>query len=165
MISEEENNFQNFRAAVIGVGNDFRGDDAVGLLCARKLKKCINKDEAEVIELAGDLSQLLEIFPKWDAVIIIDAIQSEAKPGTIFRISVKETLNTGEYFNFSSHTMDLLKLIQLFKIINKSEKPVIVYGVSGKNFSFSTLISPDVYAAIELICERIKNELRSLANV
>jgi hydrogenase maturation protease len=162
-IRKQKNDLRNPRIAIIGVGNDFRGDDAAGLLCARKLKKCLNQNEAEVVELSGDISELLEAIPKWDAVIIVDAVQSIATPGTILRIDLVEASKSASHFNSSTHTLDLLKLLELLKNIDKLDTQVIVYGIVGSNFSFSTTVSADVNAATECICEHIRWELCRLA--
>ncbi|MGB9591140.1 MAG: hydrogenase maturation protease [Candidatus Kryptoniota bacterium] len=161
-LGEQGGNFRNLRIAIIGVGNEFRGDDAAGLLCVRNLKKCVHQNEAEIIELSADISTLLEIIPKWDAVIIIDAVQSIAAPGTILRIDPAKAIKTGVYFSSSTHSIDLFELIKLSKITNKPEVRVVVYGIVGKNFSYSTIVSPVVKVATERICDRIKWELRKL---
>jgi hydrogenase maturation protease len=49
---------------VIGIGNIFRGDDAVGLVAARRLRELPLK-EVQVLELDGDLTNIAE---SWQGV-------------------------------------------------------------------------------------------------
>src|SRR5262249_46565971 len=69
---------------IIGIGNEYRGDDAVGLIVARRLKVRL-ADSAIVIEQSGDGAALMEAWRDAETVIIIDAMMSGAAPGTIHR--------------------------------------------------------------------------------
>ena len=64
---------------MIGVGNAGRGDDAAGLLVARRLGG---------IELEGDPSALLDLFDGVDEAVVIDGVRSGAEPGTVHRFDV-----------------------------------------------------------------------------
>ena len=73
------------RIALIGVGTELRGDDAVGLEIARQLSGQISNPNCQII-VAGPApenftSALRQHQPK--LVLIIDAAQMEAPPGTI----------------------------------------------------------------------------------
>ena len=46
---------------VIGIGNDFRGDDAAGLMVARRLRGTPLHD-VEIVESAGDAAALMELW-------------------------------------------------------------------------------------------------------
>jgi hydrogenase 3 maturation protease len=70
---------------IIGVGTELRGDDAVGVEIARRLRRRISNPNCQVIE-AGPApenftSTLRQRRPK--LVLIIDAAQMEAPPGTV----------------------------------------------------------------------------------
>ena len=67
------------RPLVIGVGNAARGDDAAGLLAARRLGG---------IELEGDPTALLDLFDGIDEAAVVDAVRSGAAPGTVHRFDV-----------------------------------------------------------------------------
>lgn len=73
------------RIAIIGVGTELRGDDAVGVEIARRLRRRISNPNWQVIE-AGPApenftSALRQHQPK--LILIIDAAQMESPPGTI----------------------------------------------------------------------------------
>jgi len=74
----------NPRLKVIGVGNEWRGDDAVGLLVARRLKEDQLPQE-EVAECRGTLTAVREAWKDAAGVIVVDAVVSGGLPGTIYR--------------------------------------------------------------------------------
>ena len=57
---------------VIGLGNEFRHDDAAGLIAARRLRDAGVAAE----EYDGDLMMVMDRWKGSDAVILIDAVSS-----------------------------------------------------------------------------------------
>ena len=47
---------------VIGIGNQYRGDDALGILLARRINS-LNLPQVRVIEQAGEGAALIEMSP------------------------------------------------------------------------------------------------------
>jgi hydrogenase maturation protease len=75
------------RILVIGIGNDFRCDDKIGLETVRLLKQK-NIPGIEIIEESGEGTALMERWKDAEYVFLIDAVSSDAQPGTIHRINV-----------------------------------------------------------------------------
>lgn len=71
------------RAAVIGLGNRDRGDDAAGLVVADDL--ALYELEVDVLAWERPEVDLLDVLPQYDHVVIVDAARSGAPPGTIHR--------------------------------------------------------------------------------
>ena len=65
------------RLLVIGVGNPYRNDDAVGLVVARRIRD-LNLQGVTVIEANGEGASLMEAWQGADSVILIDAGQRAA---------------------------------------------------------------------------------------
>ncbi len=86
---------------VIGIGNDYRGDDRAGLEVVRTLRA---KKSAHVrlMESDGDCTTLLEAWKHVDMVILVDAASSGATPGTIYRVDIR-TQALPEGCTLSSH--------------------------------------------------------------
>ena len=82
------------KIAVIGIGQSLRGDDAAGLNAIRQWQKKY-PETASRPEVRVDASELpglalIDLLDDTDAAVIVDAVQSSAKPGTIHRISPDE---------------------------------------------------------------------------
>ena len=76
----------NPRLKVIGVGNEWRGDDAVGLLVARRLK-ADQPPEVSIAECRGTVTAVREAWNAAAGVIVVDAVVSGGRPGAIYRFN------------------------------------------------------------------------------
>ena len=75
---------------VLGLGNEFAGDDAVGVLAARALEGQL-EGVADVAETAASGLALLEDFDGYDRAIVIDAILTgRYPPGSIIELSLAD---------------------------------------------------------------------------
>ena len=72
------------RVRVIGIGNPLRGDDAVGLLVARRVRELAGP-EVEVMELEGEPSRLIDAWQGARLVVVVDAVKSGAAEGAVMR--------------------------------------------------------------------------------
>ena len=86
---------------IIGLGNDYRGDDAVGRVLARKLQ-AIAGDNVRVLEESGEGAALMESWKSGDFVILIDAVHSGGAAGTVHRFDVATEPVPGDFFLFDA---------------------------------------------------------------
>lgn len=145
---------------VVGIGNIFRGDDSVGLLVLRQLEKRVPAG-VKTIELAGDQSYLLDIMRSTNAMIIVDAVQSSAPAGTIFRIDATGQPVPSEFVAFSTHAVDSTSAIELARALGLLPDKVLIYGIVGKDFSYTTDLTAEVSEAIEVAQAKILNDVRN----
>jgi len=97
--------------AIVGIGNEFNGDDAAGVMVARKLnarEDCTDASHVLVIE-AGQApenitAELRRFMPQ--VVLLIDAAQVDAAPGEIVCIPWETTSG----MSASSHSLPLSML-------------------------------------------------------
>lgn len=135
------------RVLVIGVGNDFRGDDAAGLVVARRLQGR-DVDDIAVVEASGEGASLIEAWDGTDAVILIDAVRSGSAPGTIHRLSGRELTQDAHIFHQSTHTISIPDAIELAAATKRLPRRLIVVGIEGKRFQAGVGLSPEVEAAL-----------------
>src|SRR5713226_4196460 len=119
---------------VIGIGNEYRSDDGVGLVVARELR-AKNLPDMLIIECNGDGAALIEAWEAASTVILIDAASSGAKPGTIYRFDASaQSIPIGFSF-LSTHAFGVAEAIGLAQALQQLPPCLIVYAVEGKNFS------------------------------
>lgn len=143
---------------VIGVGNAYRGDDAVGLIVAQHLKKQI-LDHVNILEESTDGSVLMELWKNYDAVIIIDAVCSGAKPGTLHRFNAHTQPIPSKYFHYSTHAFGVAEAIELARSLNQLPSYLSVYGIEGKCFEVGTGLSTEVNKAMHEVITRIQQDI------
>jgi hydrogenase maturation protease len=127
---------------VIGVGNAACGDDAAGLLAARRLGG---------VELEGDPSALLDLFDGVDEAVVIDAVRSGAAPGTVHRLDVGAAPVTAMPRGASTHLLGLAEALELARVLGRLPRRATVYGIEGTRFAVGDTVSPAVTAAIDRV--------------
>lgn len=145
---------------LVGVGNEIRGDDAVGLVVTRLLKE--NEElarHAAMVEETGDGARLIELWKASELTILVDAVRSGSEPGHICKFEVdKSPLPLGT-FQRSTHGFSIPEAIELARTMNELPKALVVYGVEGKEFGQKLGMSPEVERAAHELVELITLEI------
>ena len=145
-------------ALIIGLGNSLRGDDAAGLMAARRLAPRLPRD-VRVLELPGGGTDLLECWRDADFVVVVDAVQSGSAPGTVHRWDAhRENLPPG-FPATSSHVLGLAETLSLARTLGRMPRGLIVFGIEGKTFELGDGLSPQVAVAVEEAADRIEDEI------
>jgi hydrogenase maturation protease len=147
-----------YRVLVIGIGNPYRRDDAVGLIVARALREK-NLDYVEILEMSGEGAALIEAWRGAERVIVIDAVCSGASPGTIFRFETHRQPIPTQFFRYSTHNFGLAEAIELARSLGQLPKELIVYGIGGKDFTVGDGLSPGVAQAASQVLKQILNDI------
>ncbi len=143
---------------VIGVGNLYRHDDAVGLLVARALR-AKNLDHVEILEMSGEGAALIEAWRDAERVIVVDAVCSGAPPGTIFCFEAHRDPIPTNLFRCSTHTFGVAEAIEVARTLGQLPKELIVYAIEGKDFSVGEGLSLEVHQATSKVVETLIEEL------
>ena len=136
---------------IIGFGNLDRGDDAAGLLVARRLQELAVKSEG-----CSDPVSLIESWADDDDVIIVDAVVTGARPGTIlFRAVDHDGLPCFEGRETSTHGLGLRQAIELARSLNRLPRRIRIYGIEGRLFEIGVPPSPEILAAVESLAQQL----------
>lgn len=146
------------RPLVIGLGNDDRGDDRSGLEVARALRRRL-PGSARVEECVSDGIALLELWRDSDRVVVVDAVRSGARPGTVHRLEPGEGFAPGFRTGTSTHGLSLGEAIALAKGLGCLPRHLVVYGIEGANFEVGNELTPSVAQGVKETTERIAFEL------
>jgi hydrogenase maturation protease len=152
----------NARILIIGVGNEYRSDDAVGLVVVRRLRQ-LSLGNITVIEESGEGTDLMESWKGADTVIIVDAASSGAKPGTIHRIDVRAQRIPRGLLRYSTHAFSVGEAVELARAMNRLPPRMVVYGVEGERFDEGTVLSRAVQASVGTVVELVLKQLRTAA--
>jgi len=143
---------------VIGVGNEFRGDDAVGLVVARTLADDFD-GAVRVLECEGEPVSLITAWEGCDRAIVVDATQSGAAPGTIRRIAAHAGPLPASLSGSSTHLLGIADAIELARALGRLPARTIVYGIEGASFAAGDELSESAAAAAERVAVAIRREL------
>ena len=145
---------------IIGIGNQFRCDDGIGLFIVEKLQK--RNVDADFLLLSGEGTELMQQWQNRTRVIVVDAVSSGEEAGHIFNFDAGSEEIPTNFFNYSSHAFGLAEAVALSRALKKLPEELYIVGVEGQQFSQGTALSDKVKDAVdpalELIMERLKHE-------
>jgi hydrogenase maturation protease len=149
---------------VIGVGNEFRHDDAAGLEVVRGLRARASAAPIALREQEGETLALLDQWDGADAVVLVDAIRSGAPPGTIHRVeTTSQPIPARLRSSTSTHAVGIGEAIELARALGRLPARVLVYGVEGLRFDAGRGLSEEVQAAIGPLSNAVLVEAREFA--
>lgn len=146
---------------VIGIGNEFGGDDAVGLVVARQLKQIVPR-HVTVLEHNGDGAALMELWKGADVVILIDAASSGARPGAAHCFDATAAPLPAKMFRHSSHAFGVPEAIEMSRALNQLPPRLIVLAIEGLNFAAGAALTPEVQRSIASVIERVLQEVKGM---
>lgn len=149
------------KTLVIGVGNEYRGDDAVGLIVARRIRDD-SSTRVSVREESGEGAALMEAWQGVESIILIDAVQAGGAPGTIYRFEAHVEPMPTRFFHYSTHAFSVAEAIELARKLNQLPARLIVYGIEGRNFEAGIGLSPEVEQAAQDVARRAGKELHRM---
>jgi hydrogenase 3 maturation protease len=151
------------RIAIVGVGNELRGDDAVGVHLVRALESCSELGSNLQLIDAGsapeNITGLLRRFHP-SLVMIFDAARMGEVPGTACWLEWEMVASTGP----TTHTLPLVVFADY--LILELNCKVILVGIQPGNIELGSQMSDEMYTSIEIISSglsRVLSEFNILA--
>lgn len=134
--------------AVVGIGHELRGDDAAGIMVARKLR-VVSRANWLVLD-AGPAPEnftgkLRDFAP--DLLLLVDAVQINEPPGTIRLLEI----NAIEPYSMTTHSLSPHLLIAHLQL--ELNCIVRVLGIQVEQVSIGSGLSPAVQASIKQIVQ------------
>jgi hydrogenase maturation protease len=150
------------KVLVIGIGNEFRNDDGLGVYVARRLRK-LNLPHIKAVEHSGEGAQLAELWKSKRYVIVIDATASGAEPGTIFRFDTAKQSIPTKFFHYSTHDFSVAESIEVSRVLSTLPERLVVYGIEGINYSQGDTLSPIAKKTAEYVLDLVIEEVAHIA--
>lgn len=144
---------------VIGVGNVVLSDDGLGVHAVRRLREL--HDFGDAVELVeGGTAGLLLLPHLADAlrVIVVDAIDAGAAPGTLFRL---EGEGRGEAFPAGStpHEVGLRDLLGAARLSGAWPERLVLHGAQPASTAVGTELTAPLAAVLDRLVRRLADEL------
>lgn len=139
------------RTLVVGIGQPFGGDDAVGLAVAEKLRTmgipaCTVPDGAALATaLAGA-----------ERAVIIDAVAGGGPAGTVLHLSGDELCERAGAAPVSSHGLSVPDAVALARALGGAAETHLIGVAIEPREGVSTTLGPEVAAAVEIAAARVR---------
>jgi hydrogenase maturation protease len=165
-IQRQEDENTRARVLILGIGNDFRGDDGFGLAVANRLQLPPYRKglgDAKIALGRGDASELLDYFDHTDCLIMIDAIYDPTQPtGRCCQLDMKQATSTPAQLRSSSHLVSITEAIELGRLYDRLPKHLYLVGVTADKFEPGAPLSAPIEAAISPTCDTISTLVKTL---
>lgn len=146
---------------IVGIGNILRGDDGVGIIIAKRLKKLLkDMQNIYVVICEAGFENITHILMhrKPKHLLIIDAVYVEnGEPGSIYVFTTDEL---SSYPSITTHHLPL-KLV-LDYLIHHLKMEVIIVGIQVKNIELGGRMSREVLNAGRYIINLFQDVIKQL---
>jgi hydrogenase maturation protease len=147
---------------VLGLGNAVMADDAFGVRAVAELQERYRFPPQVSVLDGGTLG--LDLLPRLEGVarlLIIDALEMDAAPGTTFRLQDEEVPRAFAS-KLSVHQMGLQDLLAVAELQDHVPDRLVVWGVQPESIEMGTSLTAKVESAVEPIVQNVLDELRAL---
>jgi hydrogenase maturation protease len=150
---------------VLGLGNLLLEDDGVGSAAVAELTDRYQTPDGVRVLDGGTLGlSLLPYLEDADAVILVDAIRSDAAPGSFVRLDGND-VGPAVATRLSPHQVGVADLLDGARWLDRYPKHVVLLGLVPASMELSISLSPDVRRALPALVDRIVEEARALGFV
>lgn len=153
MISSEKS------VLVLGIGNLVMCDDGVGVRAVQELQLRHRFPENVKVVDGGTLG--LDLLPMLEDVthlILVDAVETGEKPGTIIRL-IGEELPIALETKLSPHQMGLKDLLAVSELMGHVPREMVLIGVQPGSIEMGAEMTPEVDAKLDLMIANVLLEL------
>ena len=151
---------------IIGIGNPSAGDDSLGMIIARKLKK-LHSSGVDIVEAGMAPLDILHLLEGATSAILVDATMSGQGVGTITRLELPRDMHQLTHFSWSSssstHQFGLADSLILGMELRTLPQHLTLFGIELGQTTLGTTLSPQVSQAIDQVVSRISQECEELA--
>ncbi|MDJ0790645.1 MAG: hydrogenase maturation protease [Acidimicrobiia bacterium] len=134
---------------LIGIGNPDRGDDAAGWEVADRVSNW------EARRSHGGSFDLVDAWGTGDDVVIVDAMRSGRRPGTVVQFDAVDELPLGVFS--STHSFGPVALVELAKSMDKLPRSLTIVGIEADTFEMGAAMTPAVAEAVSVVAEELNH--------
>ncbi|MCK4232917.1 hydrogenase maturation protease [candidate division WOR-3 bacterium] len=145
----------------LGVGNPILSDDAVGIRVVEEIRSIVG-DVRGVGFVTGSIAglRILDVIQGYDDLVIVDAVEMDGEPGSLYKIELEELKNTIHLT--SLHSINLATAMKWGREMGlKIPENISIYGIQIKNLlEFSENMTQEVEGSVKRNArEIIKREM------
>ena len=145
---------------ILGIGNILLSDEGAGVKAVEELQNRYDCSDAVEIVDGGTVGfELLPYFENRSHILIIDAVKTGNKPGTIVRID-----DPPAFFQkkVSPHQIGLADVMGIAVITDNMPQHIALFGIEPKELSTGLELSPEVAGNLSQLVDMVVDELKAI---
>lgn len=143
---------------VLGLGNPIRKDEGFGIHVAHRLMKNAEFANVNVVDGGTDGLALLPLVEDCKYLLVIDAVDAAAVPGTIVQLSRAEA-STMQNEKLSQHQLTFQEVLALARFRNHLPCEIVILGVQPSDLGWGTELTPVVAATLHQVENMVKKQI------
>jgi len=143
---------------VVGMGNLLYRDEGIGVHVAQEMEKMKLPEQMELLDIGTSTMDLISYLKGVKKLIVIDAMEAGAIPGTIYRCRPVDLLPKDDK-SISLHEIGLLETLNMAKKMGM-EIDTIIIGVEPKVLDWGMELSEEVRDKIPTIIGVVLKEVQ-----
>ncbi len=134
---------------IIGIGNVLQKDDGLGVYAASYLNENYSfSEDIEIINGGVEGIHLLNVLEESDHVIVLDCLELNDAPASIYAIPAKEISGYG-LNNGGAHEIGILQCMDMMELQGKEIPQAIVIGIVPAEVTFAFGLSDPLIHAFD----------------
>jgi len=145
---------------ILGIGNLILKDEGIGVHVVQKMMEMNLPPDIEVMDGGTMGIDLLYHIEGRKKVIVIDAVNTEGIPGTLYRFTDRDLEDNRDILR-SAHEIDFTYVLKTARLFGKSPEEVIFIGIKPGEISEGMELSPAMEEKIPAIIELVMKEINA----
>lgn len=154
------------RVVVVGLGREFRGDDAVGLRAVErwveKFGQATDHLDVKAVQLETCGPELLAVLQGTEAAVLVDAVRGAGQVGSLHLLDTADlaAFNVG---SGTAHGWGVAETLAMARAINRESVPpqMVVLGIEVDGVAVGSGLSAPVVCALEPAANLIERLVRA----
>lgn len=144
---------------VLGIGNILLSDEGIGVRVVEALEEQYRLPPGvECVDGGTSGFALMDLFEGRDHVLIVDAIVSDAAPGTVVKLVDRE-VPTFFQARMTPHQIGLSDVLAALMLLDRGPKALTLLGIVPASLELSVELSPTLKSDLDGYVERVAQEL------
>jgi len=145
------------KVLILGIGNTLRSDDGLGVFIVKQMEESGMRLPEGVSLLDGGTAgfDLLGLIDGYDKIVIVDALKTDDKPGSIYRFTPEHAVESRA--RISMHEVGIMEVIKTLRIMDSNPEiefvGIVPENISDMNTTISQAVMESVPRAVEVILD------------
>ncbi len=149
------------RVLVLGVGNVLEGDDGVGIAAVGRLAEGCLPEGVRAYDMGTALLDLPSEVSGAGRVVVIDAVQTGGRPGTVYRAELDGLEEEAGGEPLSLHQVGVGQMLAMARLSGLELGPAVLVGVEAEDISLREGLSESVERALPRVLEIVTEEIEA----
>ncbi|KXB05163.1 hypothetical protein AKJ49_01375 [candidate division MSBL1 archaeon SCGC-AAA382A03] len=143
------------RVVIMGIGNEFRGDDSAGVRLVEGIRERIDSENVLLINAGNVPEKFTSNVKKFDPdfIFLVDSVEIGEDSGTVLLVDPEDIVNQ----KVSSHRLPLSMLIEYLE--GETEAEVVFIGIQPERREMGVELSEEVRKSVRDLVEILSKKL------